>query len=60
MRYEQRICDFCGRRSELVLVAEPRRSNLTPPQTMAQRGWVIIDDCDSCPDCTWINAKVGA
>lgn len=57
MRWEQRVCDLCGRRSALELVAEPPRrvSSLTPPRSMLERGWTILGGEDRCPDCTWVD-----
>jgi hypothetical protein len=58
MRYEQRVCDLCGRRSRLVLVndhtqvGQPLRA-----QSMLARGWTILGELDRCPDCTWMDHR---
>ena len=58
MRYERRVCDLCGRRSDLHLVYDhtDRRHPLRA-QSMLARGWTVVDELDRCPDCTWMEHR---
>ena len=54
MRFEQRVCDLCGSKSELVLTREPHPMPLAPAQSMEARGWDTVGGLDRCPGCAWL------
>jgi len=55
VRFEQRVCDQCGKRSDLLLTREPDAPGLVRVLSMEQRGWGLINDRDLCPDCMWMH-----